>query len=867
MASQKDELFGKIALEGDHVTQEQLDEALTNQRVMRESMGMHAALVDVLVHKRLLTKDQARDINHEVELRTGDVHLVAGYEVATKLGEGGMGAVYKARQVGTDDYVALKILPPSIADSEHINRFRREARIVRELDHDNIVRYVDFGRDHRRKCYYYAMELVEGEDLERRIERLGRLSEDEAVSITSQIAMALQHAFFHDLVHRDVKPSNIMVTPDGTAKLCDLGLARPIDASATRITGSGVAGMGTPEYMSPEHVLEERETDIRSDVYSLGATLYHMATGRPPFEGATVFDIVRKHLDEKAPWPADINPDLSEGLCRIIMKMMAKDSDDRYQEPNDLNDALDLLDVGQEPEIDDRVRATSKIALPARPAPERPAPPAAVRRRAVSRALARPRCHICGMSLEPGAVVRGGHLCPSCGTEVPVLPLIETREEGRSAVVVARGECSYDGFVRGLEPVIEAVVAKAPAEVVLDISGLSRMDVEASASHIVVWAGSIQARGAAFKVLCSGEALRRFEIIGLSQVIKVEGADRGSARPDRQRRGLASQLVEIDMEGPREATPGPAEAELRAVETPAAGGQTAAIDAQPTRPEGEAAGTPAEVRPSPVAETAHKGGREKEPRQHRRYTLPYWAKKVILLVVFLGVAAGVTVALTSSRRGGKTPTRSASAGPPAPRQQEEPDGNASSLPSRPGPSASAEPASPDESWQPIFNGRDMTGWEHVTGAAHVKHEALALEQYALVYYAAEWAEFVIECEITGAAAVGGGGGECVMGLGLACEGTEPHERRIDVVFMKDGTAEARVDDERKGEFRARFSLDEWVYVKLGLTRNVLELSGKDGSIGTVDVSGVPVMKGGIVFYSYDAAYAQIRNVRVRVLSP
>ncbi|MHC4503203.1 MAG: serine/threonine-protein kinase, partial [Planctomycetota bacterium] len=434
MASQKDELFGTIALEGGHVTRQQLDDALANQRVMRESMGMHAALVDVLVHKRLLTKDQARDINHEVELRTGEVHLVAGYEIVSK---------------------------PSIADSERISRFRREAEIVRTLDHDNIVKFVEFSYDRRRKHHFYAMEFVDGEELFEWIERCGQLTEDEAVSITSQIAMALQHAFFYGLVHRDVKPENIMVTADGTAKLCDLGLARTVDPAATHLTQTGAAPC-TPLYVSPEQILDPDGVDIRSDIYSLGATLYHMVTGRPPFDGATPIDIVRKHIDEKAPWPADLNPDLSEGLCRIIMKMMAKTPADRYQEPNDLNDALDLLDVGQEPEIDDRVRATSKIALPEKPEPERPAPPPAIRRRAVSRALARPRCHICGMSLDPVAVARGGHLCPSCGTEVPVLPMIETREEGRTAVVVARGGCSYDGFVRGLEPVMEAVVVKAP---------------------------------------------------------------------------------------------------------------------------------------------------------------------------------------------------------------------------------------------------------------------------------------------------------------------------------------------------------------------------------------------------------------------
>ncbi|MHC4200574.1 MAG: serine/threonine-protein kinase [Planctomycetota bacterium] len=532
MASQKDELFGRIAVEGGYVAQDELDEALANQRTMRESMGVHAALADVLFHKRLLTKDQARDIKHEVELRTGEVHLVAGYEVVSELGEGNYGVVYRARQVGTDDIVALKIILPTKADEDTIKRFRREAEIVSRLDHDNIVKFVEFGYDRRRKCHFYAMELVEGEDLDKRIERRGRLEEDEAVAITGQISMALQHAYFNRLVHRDVKPSNIMVTSDGTAKLCDLGLARPADTEATRMTQSGMF-VGSPFYASPEQAKPEKDIDIRTDIYSLGATLYHMVTGHPPFEGATAVDILRKHLDEKVPWPGSINPRLSRGLCWIIMKMMAKDPHHRYRTPNDLSVDLDLLDVGQEPEIGDAARVTSTVEMPARPVLERPAPPPAARRRAVSRALARPRCHICGMSLDPRAVVRGRHLCPSCGAEAPVVPLIETREEGRTAVVVARGECSYDGFVRGLEPVMDAVVAKAPAEVVLDVSGLSQVEVEELASHIVPWAEKVRARGGVFRALWSREARRKIELIGLPEIVQLETSAPGGTRTQR----------------------------------------------------------------------------------------------------------------------------------------------------------------------------------------------------------------------------------------------------------------------------------------------------------------------------------------------
>jgi serine/threonine protein kinase len=537
MPSDKDVLFGEFAVKRGYLIQTELDEAVRNQRAMREQMGVRLPLVQVLVSKDLLTKDQAQEVMREVDIHTGDVYIVADYEIVAQIGEGGFGIVFKARDRGTNELVALKILPPSIADEEHISRFRREAEIVRQLHHDNINGYVAFGYDERRKCYYCALEFVEGVDLETRIERSGRLSEDEAISITRQIAMALQHAHHNGLVHRDVKPANIMVKPDGTAKLCDLGLACPTDTAATRITRSSVAGLGTPAYMSPEHV-NSRDVDVRSDIYSLGATLYHMVTGRPPFEGSTAVEIVSKHLRESAPWPADINPAVSKALCVIIMKMMAKEPADRYQTPSDLHLDLDLLEAGQEPEIGDRVRATSTIALPAGLAHTPPHPPAETGPPSVSRAEARPRCHVCGMSLDPEAVAEGGHVCPSCDAKVPAVPRIWTSQEDGGTVVVARGRCSYDGFVVGLGPVMEAIARKAPAKVVLDISELSPVSAEL-ASLIIPWVDNVREWDGVLEVLCSGEALRVFELVGLSRLVEIRKAKGSRPGPGKARQEVA----------------------------------------------------------------------------------------------------------------------------------------------------------------------------------------------------------------------------------------------------------------------------------------------------------------------------------------
>ncbi|MHC4504034.1 MAG: protein kinase domain-containing protein, partial [Planctomycetota bacterium] len=364
MPAEKDTALGRLAVERGYATQAQLTEALDLQRKMHDEFGMDQSLEQILVSKHLLSQDQAQELRHAAAIQTGEARLVAGYEVISKLGQGGMGAVYKAKHRTSGQFVALKILPPSLATDELVKRFRREAEVVRKLDHENIVACTEFGFDPKRKVHFCALELVEGEDLAKRITRVGELTEDEALSITNQIAMALQHAFYNGLVHRDVKPENIMVTADGTAKLLDLGLARPANQEATRLTESGMF-VGSPYYASPEQALGEREIDTRADIYSLGATLYHMVTGKPPFEGTTALAILQKHVNEKLPWPADVNPELSDGLCMIIAKMMEKSPEDRYQTPNDLNRDLDMLMEGGEPEVGEAALKNSSVKVPA----------------------------------------------------------------------------------------------------------------------------------------------------------------------------------------------------------------------------------------------------------------------------------------------------------------------------------------------------------------------------------------------------------------------------------------------------------------------------------------------------------------------
>ncbi|MHC4251801.1 MAG: protein kinase domain-containing protein, partial [Planctomycetota bacterium] len=364
MPEDTDSILGRLAIKRGFLTQEQLDEALATQRKARDEMGLDMPLLQVLQNKHLLTPDQAQDLRHAVAVETGEARLVAGYEVVSKLGQGGFGVVYKAKQAATGQFVALKILPPSLASEDLIARFQRESETVRDLDHDNIVSCVEFGYDPKRKCHFCALELVEGEDLAKRIAHVGVLSETEALSITRQVAMALQHAYFNGLVHRDVKPENIMVTPDGTAKLLDLGLARPANAEASRLTQTGMF-VGSAYYASPEQAKSESGIDTRSDIYSLGATLYHMVTGKPPFQGSNVAHILYQQAYEKLVWPAEVNPELSDGVCRVIAKMLAKAPDDRYQTPNDLLRDIDTLEEGGEPEVADAALRNSSVRMPA----------------------------------------------------------------------------------------------------------------------------------------------------------------------------------------------------------------------------------------------------------------------------------------------------------------------------------------------------------------------------------------------------------------------------------------------------------------------------------------------------------------------
>ncbi len=297
--------------------------------------------------------------------------VIPGYELLEKIGQGGMGAVYRARQQSMDRIVALKILPKSLARrAEFKERFFREARAAGKLNHSNIVSAYD-AQEANGYCYI-AMEFVDGETVANKIKREGALPEEEALHIAHQIAAALAHAWKSGIVHRDVKPENFLYTKERIAKLCDLGIAKaPADANLTQ---DGIA-LGTPRYISPEQARGVADLDYRTDIYSLGASLYHMLAGVPPFDGPTPAAIMLAHVNDPLPPLRSRAPQVSKATAQVVERMMAKEPASRYTSAEDFLADLDALRRGETPPIAGASKRPSvrRVVAPRRASASRPA--------------------------------------------------------------------------------------------------------------------------------------------------------------------------------------------------------------------------------------------------------------------------------------------------------------------------------------------------------------------------------------------------------------------------------------------------------------------------------------------------------------
>jgi serine/threonine protein kinase/tetratricopeptide (TPR) repeat protein len=274
------------------------------------------------------------------ELTTGST-FAGRYQIIEELGKGGMGKVYKANDTDIKEKVAIKLIKPEIStDKKTIERFQNELKFARKIRHKNVCQMYDLNKEEGN--YYITMEFVDGEDLKSFIRRSGQLTVGKTIAIAKQICAGLTEAHALGVVHRDLKPSNIMIDKDGNARIMDFGIARSLKGKG--ITGAGMI-IGTPEYMSPEQV-DGKETDQRSDIYSVGIMLYEMLTGRLPFEGDTPLSIAVQHRSDPPKDPRVYNAQIPDDLAQTILTCMEKEKSKRYQKAEGLFDALDNIEKG-----------------------------------------------------------------------------------------------------------------------------------------------------------------------------------------------------------------------------------------------------------------------------------------------------------------------------------------------------------------------------------------------------------------------------------------------------------------------------------------------------------------------------------------
>ena len=326
-----------------------------------ESVDVYALFED----EQLLTSSQARDLRFALDKTQidgssassngvaaaddslSDLRMLGDYHILRRLGEGGMGAVFLGYQEKDNRQVAVKILASENAKHQAtLDRFYREAKSGALLNHPNIVRNLGFGQDKATGLHYLVLEYIDGFSAQQLLERFGRLTVGDAVHIGLDVARALEHAHSRNVVHRDIKPGNILVTKSGLAKLADLGLAKRTD-EASHLTHAR-QGFGTPYYMPYEQAMNAKRADARSDIYALGATLYHLIAGEVPFPGVNSLEVMDKKQAGAFLAARVHNPSVPEELDRILAKMLARDPQDRYQTASELIVDLDRSGLAAE---------------------------------------------------------------------------------------------------------------------------------------------------------------------------------------------------------------------------------------------------------------------------------------------------------------------------------------------------------------------------------------------------------------------------------------------------------------------------------------------------------------------------------------
>lgn len=355
--------FATLAIAHKILTHEQVEDAQEIIKIEKKAGKMERSLETVLREMGIIKEEEIWAVYKAKERLRRDAtnvgEKIGGYEIIDKVGEGGLGVVYKARQLSMGRIVALKVLHEKwLADDEFRKRFLVEARLVGRLSHPNLIQVIDVGR-HRNQLYY-SMEFVNGMPVEDTLNEDGSLPIAEAIDIVMQVASALDYLASKKIVHRDVKPGNIMLTKKGIAKLGDFGFVK---SSLDSVLSPDGEILGTPDYISPEAACGDRDIDPRSDMYSLGVTLYHMICGEPPFSGSSN-DVLDSHIFRNAPDIQEKAPHAPAALCKVIKKMIAKKPEDRYSDFRVLISELDRIKHNVDPEYtsgDTAITNTSSI--------------------------------------------------------------------------------------------------------------------------------------------------------------------------------------------------------------------------------------------------------------------------------------------------------------------------------------------------------------------------------------------------------------------------------------------------------------------------------------------------------------------------
>jgi serine/threonine-protein kinase len=340
-----DTVFGKMAVEQGLCTGDELRRTLDEFERRRKTSPV--GLKDLMVDLGFITATQAERLRTAIRETKSATHQIPGYQILGKLGAGAMAIVYKARQLSLNRIVAIKVLPKRFSENpEYVGRFYKEGQAAGKLNHPNIVQAVDVGE--AGGYHYFVMEYVEGKTLYDDLSAGKVFSEEEALDVIIQVAEALRHAHSVGLIHRDVKPKNIMINKEGIVKLADMGLARETTDIEAAKTEKGKA-YGTPYYISPEQIRGEMDIDERADIYGLGATFYHLVTGRVPYMADDPVEVMKKHLRDELVPPDHINTALSAGVSEVIEVMMAKDKKDRYRSIDEVLTDLRAVRAGQSP--------------------------------------------------------------------------------------------------------------------------------------------------------------------------------------------------------------------------------------------------------------------------------------------------------------------------------------------------------------------------------------------------------------------------------------------------------------------------------------------------------------------------------------